>query len=617
MAQLRLLHTTDIHANLLGYDYFADTPTTAHSLARAASLIEQLRQQHPNCILLDGGDFLQGTPLADCSALEPHQDQPNPVIAAFNAMGYDAAALGNHDFGYGLGFLQTIIAQADFPILCANVFETHPPGRTFTLAKTIITRHLTVAHPDRDAQILPIKIGLFGVLPPQLVAWEHAKLAGKITTGLIADSAAETARDLRREGADLIIALSHSGISETDNMTENASLAVAAIDEVDVVFSGHTHQIFPGSDHSPSALVDPVAGTLCGKPAVMAGCHGSHVGQIDLCLRWSADGWHIASHKSRAIPVRLTAPQTCEAPAILSLLKPAHEQTLAYIRRQVGTLPRPLNSYFSAIRHDHALRLVAEAQRCYVQQALRHSADQDLPVISAAAPLKSGGRAGAGHFTNVAAGQITVASVADLYFFANDIAALRVSGTQLQIWLEMAAGRYCQLRPDQPDQPLLNEDFASYNADVLHGLTYEIDLSQPARFSPGGQLQNPQARRIRNLRFNAAPVTADQSFVVATNSYRANGGGHYPGLSNTESLALPVCNMRDVLAKHIGSQSNPLGPDLFGADQAAWKFTAMPGTSGIFNTSPRAEPLIPPLNKVEIAARPQAAGGFLKLRIHL
>lgn len=610
---LRILHTSDVHANLRGYDYFADRADTAHGLTRAATLIARERAAARNCLLFDTGDFLQGTPLADVAA-HPHrqaQISDHPVIRAMNAMGYDAAALGNHDFNFGLPVLHRALSGARFPVLCANLADVTEANAPVFAPHHMLCREVH----DENGHAHRLKIGLFGVLPPQVVAWDKRHLHGRVTACDILGAARSSAEKLRRAGADLIIALSHSGIGNEaarDDM-ENAAVPLAALDGIDVVLAGHTHLVFPGPHHAATAFVDPGAGLLHGKPATMPGHSASHVGRIDLALEPQARTWRIAERTVAALPVRpADLPTTPEDRDLVRVLEDDHDATLSYIRQPVGRIDRPVHSYFALFGKDPSLRIVAEAQRRFVTDALADGPLRDLPVLAATSPLKSGGHGGPDHYTDVAAGDVSMAAVADMAFFPNEIAALEVTGAQVSDWLEMSAGVFNTIQPRQQDQALHNPAIASYNFDVVHGLTYRIDLSQPPRFDRFGQLINPGARRILDLSHAGKPLDPDQRFILASNSFRVGGGGHFPGLADMRQVLPLPRRTRDVLAMHIHR-----GESLFGSDETVWSFAPMPATSVLAETGPRARAHLHALSGGPVAPIGVLSDGFLWLRLDL
>ena len=235
-----------------------------------------------------------------------------------------------------------------------------------------------------------------------------------------------------------------------------------------------------------------------------------------------------------------------------------------------------------------------------------------LPILSAAAPFKAGGRGGPEYFTDVPVGDVAIKNVADLYLYPNTVRAVRISGAELKDWLERSAGMFNRIEPGKADQVLLNPDFPSYNFDVIDGVSYQIDLSQPSKFTPKGEIENAGASRIVNLSFDGQPVTDDMEFVIATNNYRAGGGGNFPGASpETVILEAPDTN-RDVIVRYIVEQGT-IDPK---AD-ANWSFAPLPGTTVLFDTGPEASKYADEVPGVEIAPAGEGPDGFARFRINL
>ena len=280
--RLRLLGLTDLHANLYPYDYYRDCPDDSVGLARAASLIAEARSEAPNCLLFDNGDILQGTPLGDLAARSDQRrtrSAIHPVIAAMNTLDYAAATLGNHDFNYGLEALERAYAQARFPVVCCNVRKSD--GSPWFPPSIVIER----AFVDESGTPQRLKVGVIGVAPPQIAQWDEAHVRGRLTTIDIVEAVRAELRELEGR-VDLVVALCHSGISRLASTPgeENAGQDLAKLDGVDALFLGHQHLLLPGEDFVGFPGVDAERGTIHGKPAVMAGFWGSHLGIIDLEL---------------------------------------------------------------------------------------------------------------------------------------------------------------------------------------------------------------------------------------------------------------------------------------------------------------------------------------------
>jgi 2',3'-cyclic-nucleotide 2'-phosphodiesterase/3'-nucleotidase len=445
-------------------------------------------------------------------------------------------------------------------------------------------------------------------------------LAGRATTAGIAETARVKVPKLRAEGVDLVVALCHSGIARKGPPQpgeENAALALAEVPGIDAIFLGHQHLLLPGVDFNGVDGVDTAAGALHGVPAFMPGFWGSHLGVIDLKLERGGMGWRIAEAKVEARPIYVRNGESvhalvAEEPDVLAAAQKAHDDTLAYVRSPVGEIASPINSYFALVADDPSVQLVNTAQIWYATKIVATMpALSGLPILSAAAPFKSGGRGGPDYYTDVKAGPIAIKNVADIYLYPNTLRAVKIDGATLREWLERSAGVFRRLDPSiTGEQPLLDAAFASYNFDVIDGVTYRVDVTQPSRYDEDGKLINPNARRILDLSFEGKPIDEKQAFVVVTNNYRAAGGGNFPGCDgSTIVLEAPDAN-RDALVRYI-VETKHVEPKADGN----WRFKPWPASIvATFLTSPLAADVAPP-SAVKVTSMGQAAGGFVKYRV--
>ncbi len=613
--KLRILETTDLHVNVYPYDYYRDAPDDTVGLARTASLVKAARAEAKNTLLFDNGDLIQGSPLGDYVAYRKGMKEADvhPMVAAMNVLNYDGGTLGNHEFNYGLEFLANAMGDAKFPVVCCNVMTT--AGQTLVKPWVVLDREVT----DEAGAKHPIKIGVIGFVPPQIMQWDKANLEGKTTTTDIVDAANRHVPDLKKAGAQIVVALCHSGIAggERQGGEENAALHLAKVDGIDVILTGHQHLVFPGGKEFANIPgVDAQKGSLHGKPAVMAGFWGSHLGIVDLDLARDGNGWKVASFKTEARPIyerdasRKIVPKAETEALVIAAAQADHDATLKYVREPVGTTAVPIHSYFSLVSDDASVKIVTEAQAWYVANLLKNTEHKDLPLLSAGAPFKAGGRGGPNYFTDIKPGPLAIKDMADIYIYPNTVRAVKVTGAQVREWLERSAGIYNQIDPSKPgEQELINSKFPAFNFDVISGVTYKIDPTQPSRYDVDGKLVEPNARRIKDLAYQGKSVADDQVFIVATNNYRAGGGGNFPGTEGGKTTILDAPDLtRDAIMRFI-IERKEVSPKADGS----WSLALPANANAIFITGPGAAPYQPAGIKVEKLG--DAADGFVKYKV--
>ncbi len=579
--RLRILETTDVHMNLLGYDYYQDKPVQDYGLERTATLIRAARAEAPNTLLFDNGDLIQGSPLGDYVArVEPLQaGKLHPAVRVMNAMRFDAANVGNHEFNYGLPFLRRALEGAAFPFLNANLMQGDDRGKAaddkhaFTPYALLERRFV-----DESGAAHTLKVGVIGFAPPQVMQWDRQHLQGRLHARDIPQTARALVPRLKAEGADLVVVLAHTGFErgETVFFAENTVARLAEVPGVDAILFGHSHGEFPGRFFNAHPKVDLARGTINGVPATMPGFWGSHLGVIDLRLAKETGQWKVLEGHAEIRPVfdRATRKTLVEPdPMVAELVRSEHQGTLASMRAEVATTSAPIQSYFAQVLDDASVQVVANAQLAYARRALAGTPHAGLPLLSAAAPFKTGGRGGFNDYTDIPAGPIAMRNVADLYVYPNSVKVLRLSGAQVREWLEFSAGAFHRIDPQgAPEQNLLNATFPSFNFDTLDGVSYRIDVSQPARYDRNGKLVAPDAHRIQDLRHDGRPIDEAAFFAVVTNNYRASGGGNFPGLDGSQVILDAPDENRQALLLYLQA-ARRIDP---GAD-GNWHIQAVPG----------------------------------------
>ncbi|MDM5094186.1 bifunctional 2',3'-cyclic-nucleotide 2'-phosphodiesterase/3'-nucleotidase [Aeromonas rivipollensis] len=583
---LRLIQTSDIHSNVLGYDYYQNKEDRKFGLSRTALLIRAARAENPNNLLLDNGDLIQGTPLADYifeqSGAGYLEKQAHPVFKAMNELGYDAGNLGNHEFNYGLDYLGKVLAGAEFPYVNANVFEAGAfkrdakgqidwSGNKFT-PYLLLERQVT----DDKGQSQTVKVGILGLTPPQVLQWDKRHLEGKVVVADMVETANHYVPELRAKGADLVVVVAHTGINANsyEAMMENSAWHLAKVKGVDALMLGHAHKNFPG-DFPDLPEVDNKAGTLSGIPTVMPGYWGNHLGIIDLKLEQVDGKWQVKQSQASLRKIDSSEGSAVDQ-RVVDLVQADHDATNQWLDEPLGKITSPIHSFFALVQDDPSVQLVSDAQRQHAEQLQRDGLlKESYPILSVAAPFR-GGRNGINDFTYVAQGNISLRNVSDLYIYPNTLQVVEVNGATVKEWLEMSAGQFNQIDTGKTEvQWLVNESFPTYNFDVIDGVSYEVDITQPARYSKEG-LKVSDGQRISGLTFNGQPVDPTQKFYVVTNNYRASGGGHFPGIDGSNIVHEDPFETREIIAQYLKSQSaaNPAG--FSPAANNNWHMKALP-----------------------------------------
>ena len=589
---LRIMETTDLHSNMMDFDYYKDSATEKFGLVRTASLINAARGEAKNSVLVDNGDLIQGSPLGDYMAAKGlKKGDIHPVYKALNTLDYAVGNLGNHEFNYGLDYLHMALAGAKFPYVNANIIDAKTN-------KPLFTPYLIKETPvvDKEGKTHTLRIGYIGFVPPQIMVWDKANLSGKVTVNDITETARHYVPEMRAKGADLVVVVAHSGLSAEpyQAMAENSVYYLSQVPGVDAILFGHAHAVFPSKEFAAIKGADVSKGTLNGIPAVMPGMWGDHLGVVDLVLNNDAGKWQVSDAKAEARPIYDAAAKKAlvgEDAKLVQILKHDHDATREFVGKPIGKSADNMYSYLSLVQDDPTVQVVNNAQKAYVEHFIQGDPDlAKLPVLSAAAPFKAGGRKNdPASFVEVEKGQLTFRNAADLYLYPNTLVVVKATGKEVKEWLECSAGQFNQIDPhSSKPQSLINWDgFRTYNFDVIDGVKYQIDVTQPARYDGECQSINPKAERIKNLTFDGKPIDPNAVFLVATNNYRAYGG-KFAGTGDSHIAFASPDENRAVLAKWISDETQRAG-EIHPAADNNWRLAPISSSHKLdirFETAP-------------------------------
>ncbi|GAB3786549.1 bifunctional 2',3'-cyclic-nucleotide 2'-phosphodiesterase/3'-nucleotidase [Dyella agri] len=595
-ATVAILETTDIHSNILGYDYYKQKADPTLGFERTATLIDAARKQFPNHFLFDSGDTIQGTVLADWQAQVQKLacGQELAIYRAMDAVGYDGGTAGNHEFNYGLGWLSQVsgtpmnveggaqqhCAGPHFPLVLANV-DSARDGAPIFKPWTIVSKPIAVQLPDGTTESVPLRVAIIGFTPPPIMQWDKQNLAGKVTVDGVVEAAKKYLPQIQAQHPDLVVAVVHGGLDTAPYTPamENAGWHLAGVPGIDVLLLGHSHTEFPGPRFAHMQDVDAVRGFVRGVPAVMGGFFGKDLGVIELALDRRDGRWTIDKHQThsevRPICSKPGDAASCVAadPAIAPLVATVQQAAVAYVNTPIGASRIRMSSYFADQGDMTALAVVNAAQRDYVRSELPrlHPELAKVPVLSAAAAFRTG-FGGPDDYTDVAPGPLTLRSAADLYFYPNTLAAVKIDGAGVKAWLEESATRFNRIDPAKTDaQPLINTHFPGFNFDQLQGgIHYVIDVAKPA------------GQRIVSLTFDGKPVKPDQPFIVVTNNYRASGGGRFPGLDGSNIVLAAPDGTREIVARWLQQHRDIGMRDL---PARSWRFAKLRTAGPVVFTS--------------------------------
>lgn len=510
---LVLMGTTDVHGWLLPHDYYTDAEA-AHGLARLAPIVDSIRAAHSGrTLLLDSGDLLQGNPLAFVYS-ELQEGEDHPVVRAMNLLRYDAAAIGNHEFNFGIEHLNRSISTAEFPFLSANIFRHGTNEHAYTPAVLV----------EREVGGRTLRIGVTAATPPGVHLWDRDHVEGRLDFRDIVVSLRPVVAELRTRGADLVVVAAHSGLEGTsydtlatgltpENVMGRLPLEVPGID---VIFLGHTHR----------ELADT---TIGGTLVLQAGNWARSLAVAELTLAAERGGpWRVVARQG----LLLRPDPSWSARWLEAALTDAHERARAYVARTIGTSTAHWSARDARVRDTPILDFINEVQRRVAGADLSSAAAFNLAA-------------------EIPEGPVTVADIARLYIYDNNtLKAVRISGAELRAYLEKSAEYYLPC-PAQRCEQVTNPGVPGYNFDVISGVDYTLDLTRPV------------GQRVTRLEREGSPVAPTDSFTLALNNYRQGGGGGFTMVARAPVVYDRGESIRELLIREVEGRGRIAPEDYF------------------------------------------------------
>lgn len=495
-----IMGTADLHGYVRAWDYYRDEGGLDNSMSRVATLVDSVRDHHPDALLLDAGDWLQGNSFAEYFATVDEDQSHYPLLEIADYMEYDAFVLGNHEFDYGISYLNRQIDQTETPIIGANVFyhDTEEPAYL----------------PYIIREVGKLKVAVLGLNTPGTAVWNRTRVEGRLDFRDGVEVASRFVPKLKEEkGADVVVVLAHSAFDGDDSYTEEGvpeenfgRSILEQVPDVDAFVLGHRHRTFEkiteGQHGGPVAVIE-------------SGRWGSHLGIIELKVVDS--GGDQPSEVIRAETRMYSTAHADEHQGVVGKVEDAHHKVREYVNQPLATTPDMWSAGQAREKHTPIIELIHRVQ-------LEKTGAQ----LSAAAAFN----------TNVefGPGDIRLGDIAMLYPYENTLYKMELTGRQIRDFLEYTSRYY--LKPEDGELKT-NPQWPGFNYDMLSGVDYELDL----RHEPG--------ERIVRLEYQGEPVQDEDTFTVAINSYRAEGGGGFQMLAGGRVLEVIDTSVRDMIISYL------------------------------------------------------------------
>ncbi len=529
---ITILQTSDLHGYLMPWDYYTNQPAEL-GLAKVATLIQQEREKHPNLVLIDDGDTIQGSPLAHYYNKIDTQS-PHPIATAFNLLGFDAVSLGNHDFDFGIEVLSRWVKQLDAPVVCANLIQADG---------------VPAFKPYIFKEVDGVKIGILGLTTTAVQNWLPPENFGELSFVDPITTAQEYVPKMRQQGADIVIVAQHTGWTKTPHdyrsnpaawltpvdtwkntgatVNENITIELAQqVPDIDIILAGHSHI------NVPKAVINTV---LIAEPSYW----GKALSKYTIQLVHQGKDWKVIDKYATNLSVENIEP----LPRFIELLQPNHQQILSYLNQPIGQAKSEFVGGMAARFQGSALAHLINTVQIEAARSMGYPVDISLTSI----------------FTNqgkIPVGEITLRDAYSIYVCDNRLFIIEITGDILRRALEKNAAYFQQVNSDNlPDSPreIIAENIPGYNWDIYQGIDYTIDITKPV------------GQRVTRLLLNGKTIAPEQVLRVAINNYRALGGGDYVMFTEGKILDKSTQEIRDLIAEYL-KKKETISPQDFQMD---------------------------------------------------
>jgi 2',3'-cyclic-nucleotide 2'-phosphodiesterase (5'-nucleotidase family) len=498
--QITVLSTTDLHGNMLPYDYYTERADN-RGIAKVGTLIKQIRKENPNTLLVDSGDTIQGSPL-EYIHNRVNNAPPDPMMLAMNALRYDAMTVGNHEYNFGLKVLEKARHDAQFPWLSAN---TYKKGTSQTAYEPYVVK-----------TIAGVRVGILGLTTPCVPDWDDPGNYEGLEFHEAVSEAKKWVSVLHdKERVDIVAVALHQGLEEdlatglhtpSDLPNENAAIAIAKqVPGIDVMLLGHTHRDIPSL-------------TINGVLLTQADSWGHRLARADIYME-KADAnapWHVVAKSVRTIPVDNAVPDE----ELLKIADPYDRAAKTWLSRVIGESREDLVATESRFQDTAIMDLIQRVQM-----------EAGKADVSMAAPFNLRAR--------IPKGPITVKDIGGLYIYDNTLVVIEVTGQQMKDALEHSAKYFLPYVAGKKASELVDTRIPAFNFDIAEGIEYDLDVAKPI------------GQRIQNPRFHGQPLSMTQKLKLAVNNYRVNGGGGYTMYKNAPILFRSSEEIRDMIVEWV------------------------------------------------------------------